>query len=129
MVCRAVFTAAQELFAESGVKETGEEFVLDVSMVHVAHARIQERLNCFAQLVHAQPDIVARLLDTIPPDESEMVSDSLWPENKNFSSVSLFPLPFAIVRFIDVLEFGLGCCQSNLFICLLIYLFVYLFFY
>ena len=84
---QAIFTAARELFAESGVEETGEEFVLDVSIIHVAHARIQERLNCFAQLVHAQPDIVGRLLNTIPPDENEMVGVFQWQEHELFEDL------------------------------------------
>ena len=50
-----------------------EEFSLNIPFIHVAYDAVEKRLANFSQLVHAQRDIVSRLLDVIPPNEEEMV--------------------------------------------------------
>ena len=71
LVCRAIVSAARELHSQSN---PNEPFSLDFAQIHVAHAHIQKRLKHFSQLVQAQPDLVPRLLEVIPADETEMVS-------------------------------------------------------
>ena len=80
LVGRAIFAAAREVFIGSGTVESREEFALDIALIHVAYAHIQERLNCFGQLVQAQPDIVKQLLDTLPPSETEMVKSERYAD-------------------------------------------------
>ena len=72
LVGRAIATAAREFHMESNSEE---EFSLSISLVHVVYNRIEKRLGYFCKLVQAQPDIVPRLLQVIPADDSEMVWD------------------------------------------------------
>ena len=50
-----------------------EEFTLNIPLIHVVYDAIEKRLANFSQLVHAQRDIVSRLVEVIPPNEEEMV--------------------------------------------------------
>ena len=50
-----------------------EEFSLNIPLIHVVYDAIEKRLANFSQLVHAQRDIVNRLVEVIPPNEEEMV--------------------------------------------------------
>ena len=70
LISQAIVTASRELHAEL---ESSEEFVLTISLIHVAYDRIEKRMTNFCHLVRAQPAIVGRLLDVIPPNESELV--------------------------------------------------------
>ena len=45
-----------------------------MALVHVAHSRVQHRLNCFDTLVRVNPDLVARLRETLQGNEPEVVS-------------------------------------------------------
>ena len=74
LISQAIVTASRELHAEL---ESSEEFVLTISLIHVVYDRIEKRLTNFCHLVRAQPDIVTRLLQVIPPNESELVSASV----------------------------------------------------
>lgn len=47
---------------------------MDLALVHVAHSRIQRRLNCLSLLLQTKSDIVQDLLETFSWDENEMVS-------------------------------------------------------
>ena len=40
---------------------TSDEFELDIALIHFAHSLIQVRLSCFADLVHACPNVVKKL--------------------------------------------------------------------
>ena len=71
LISQAIVTASRELHAEL---ESSEEFVLTISLIHVVYNRIEKRLTNFCHLVRAQPDIVTRLLQVIPPNETELVS-------------------------------------------------------
>ena len=70
LISQAIVTAARELHAEL---DSSDEFVLTIYLIHVVYDRIEKRLGNFCQLVQTQPDIVTRLLQVIPPNESEMV--------------------------------------------------------
>ncbi|XP_078381354.1 E3 ubiquitin-protein ligase rnf213-alpha-like isoform X3 [Oculina patagonica] len=75
LISQAIVTAAHELHAEL---DSADEFGLTISLIHVVYNdRIEKRLTNFCQLVRAQPDIVTRLLQLIPPNESEMVLDAV----------------------------------------------------
>lgn len=74
LISQAIVTASRELHA--GL-ESSEEFALTISLIHVMYDRIEKRLTNFCHLVRAQPDIVTRLLQVIPPNESELVSASV----------------------------------------------------
>ena len=71
LISQAIVTASRELHAEL---ESSEEFVLTISLIHVVYNRIEKRLTNFCHLVRAQPNIVTRLLQVIPPNETELVS-------------------------------------------------------
>ena len=71
LISQAIVTASRELHAEL---ESSEEFVLTISLIHVVYNRIEKRLTNFCHLVQAQPNIVTRLLQVIPPNETELVS-------------------------------------------------------
>ena len=47
---------------------------MDLALVHVAHSRIQRRLNCLSLLLQTTSDIAPDLLGTFSWDENEMVS-------------------------------------------------------
>lgn len=47
---------------------------MDLALVHVAHSRIQRRLNCLSLLLQTTSDIAQDLLNTFAWDENEMVS-------------------------------------------------------
>lgn len=70
LVSRAIAAAARERHAES---QSTEEFTISIPLIHVVHDLIEKRLANASHLVHAQPDIVARLMQDIPLTESEMV--------------------------------------------------------
>lgn len=70
LLSQAIVTASRELHAEL---DSSEEFGLTISLIHVVYDRIEKRLTNFCHLVRAQPDIVTRLLQVIPPNESELV--------------------------------------------------------
>ncbi|KAJ7339580.1 hypothetical protein OS493_005983 [Desmophyllum pertusum] len=74
LISQAIVTAARELHAEL---DSSDEFVLTIYLIHVVYDRIEKRLGNFCQLVQTQPDIVTRLLQVIPPNESEMVLDAV----------------------------------------------------
>ncbi|XP_022783821.1 E3 ubiquitin-protein ligase rnf213-alpha-like [Stylophora pistillata] len=74
LISQAIVTAARELHDETS---SVEEFTLTISFIHVAYGRIEKRLVNFCQLVQAQPDIVTRLREVIPPNETEMVLDAV----------------------------------------------------
>ena len=49
---------------------------MDLALVHVAHSRIQRRLNCLSLLLQTTSDIAQDLLNAFSWDENEMVSCS-----------------------------------------------------
>ena len=49
---------------------------MDLVLVHVAHSRIQRRLNCLSLLLQTKSDILQDLLQTFSWDENEMVSST-----------------------------------------------------
>ena len=89
LISQAIDTAARELHAES---DSVDEFGLTLSLIHVVYDRIEKRLANFCHLVRAQPDIVTRLLQIIPPNESELVSvlriTQLMKCEMNFPSIT-----------------------------------------
>lgn len=80
LISQAIVTAARELHAEL---DSAEEFSLTISLIHVVYHRIEKRVANFCQLVRAQPDIVTRLLQVIPPNESELVRVLLFVQIMN----------------------------------------------
>ena len=70
LISKAIITAARELHAQS---HSSEDFSLSMPIVHVAHDAIEKRLSNLCHLIKCQPNIVTKLLQAIPPRESEMV--------------------------------------------------------
>lgn len=51
---------------------------MDFALVHVAHSRIQQRLNCLSQFLRAKPDLAENLANSFSWDENEMVCIGLF---------------------------------------------------
>ena len=79
---RALVKAARELHDASTLEGARDEFVLDIAWVHVTFARIQQRLNCFAELVKHRLSFISTLYDRIPKNDDQMVREHLNFENE-----------------------------------------------
>ncbi|XP_078382607.1 E3 ubiquitin-protein ligase rnf213-alpha-like isoform X3 [Oculina patagonica] len=75
VVQKAITAAAKEI--QNSVQTPGESFALDLSLVHVAHSRIQQRLHCLSLFLQAKPDIVLDLRNRFSWDEDEMTVDAM----------------------------------------------------
>ena len=67
----AILSSAREIVT---LEDEDDNESIDIALVHVAHSRVQHRLNCFDTLVRVNPDLVARLRETLQGNEPEVVS-------------------------------------------------------
>ena len=72
VVQKAITAAAKEI--HHSAQSPGEDFTMDLALVHVAYSCVQRRLNCLSLLLQTKPDIIQDLLKTFSWDENEMVS-------------------------------------------------------
>ena len=71
LVYEAILSSAREIVT---LEDEDDNESIDIALVHVAYSRVQHRLNCFDTLVRVNPDLVARLRETLQGNEPEVVS-------------------------------------------------------
>ncbi|PFX15559.1 E3 ubiquitin-protein ligase RNF213 [Stylophora pistillata] len=75
IVQRAITAAAKELQIRG--RSPDDRFAMDFALIHVAHSRIQQRLNCLALFLQVKPDLAEHLCNIFSWEENEMTVDAI----------------------------------------------------
>ena len=78
---------------------------MDFALVHVAHSRIQQRLNCLSLFLRAKPDLAEHLRNSFSWDENEMVCIGLFKRYHSHSTCEFFRYALACFCICFLLRF------------------------